>query len=85
MELIYKLREEMISKDKLLRGAEENLEYFRNELLNREELYNKYFGTNNPKVGFINPLKNKENSSTNNLNATNAKVIIYYLKFFRKI
>ena len=35
MELIYKLREEMISKDKLLRGAEENLEYFRNELLNR--------------------------------------------------
>jgi len=59
MELIFKLREEIMQKDKLLRAADENMEYYRNELLNREELYNKYFGTNNPKVGFINPLEKK--------------------------
>jgi len=78
MELIFKLREEIMSKDKLLRAADENMEYYRNELLNREELYNKYFGTNNPKVGFINPIKNKESSNSNNnqnINNNNQKVI----------
>lgn len=67
MEMIFKLREELMTKDKLLKGAEENMEYFRNELINREELYNKYFGTN-PKVGYINPLKAKE--SDKNANGT---------------
>jgi hypothetical protein len=65
MELIFKLREEIMQKDKLLRAADENMEYYRNELLNREELYNKYFGTNNPKVGFINPLEKKGSGGIN--------------------
>ena len=65
MELIFKLREEIMTKDKLLRAADENMEYYRNELLNREELYNKYFGTNNPKVGFINPLEKKGSTGVN--------------------
>jgi hypothetical protein len=59
MDLIFKLREELILKDRKLKEAEENMEVFKNELINREELYNKYFG-NNPKVGFLNPLKAKE-------------------------
>jgi len=75
MELIFKLREELMTKDKLLRAADENMEYYRNELLNREELYNKYFGTNNPKVGFINPIKNKENNSNNNQNGSNSQKV----------
>jgi hypothetical protein len=53
MDLIFKLREDLIAKDKKLKEAEDNMEVFKNELINREELYNKYFG-NNPKTGSIN-------------------------------
>ena len=35
------------------------IEQFRNELINREETYNGYFGRK-PEVGFMNPLKGKE-------------------------
>ena len=76
MELIFKLREELLSKEKLLRAADENMEYYRNELLNREELYNKYFGKENPKVGFINPIKNKENAA-NNQNGNNIQKVFF--------
>lgn len=81
MELIFKLREEIMTKEKLLRAADENMEYYRNELLNREELYNKYFGTNNPKVGFINPIKNKENTTNNQNGNIGQKVRIYNIRF----
>jgi hypothetical protein len=66
MDLIFKLREECILKDKKLREAEDNMEIFKNELINREELYNKYFG-NNPKVGFLNPLKAKDSNNSTNI------------------
>ncbi len=82
MEIIFKLKEELMTKDKLLRAADENMEYYRNELLNREELYNKYFGTNNPKVGYIDPIKKKE-ALNNNQNGNNIQKvkIIYFLNF----
>ena len=84
MELIFKLKEELLTKDKLLRAADENMEYYRNELLNREELYNKYFGTNNPKVGFINPIKNKETAAgnQNGNNTQKVKLIILWIHIF---
>jgi hypothetical protein len=48
------------------------MEYFRNELLNREENYNGYFDKN-PKVGFINPLKGKEISQDGKVIQKNVK------------
>jgi hypothetical protein len=61
MDLIFQLREDLISKDKKLKEAEENMDVFKNELINREELYNKYFG-NNPKTGSIN-IKQKDSTT----------------------
>ncbi len=81
MELIMKLREEIMNKEKLLRAADENLEYYRNELLNREELYNKYFGKDNPKVGFINPIKNKEGGNNNQNNGQKVFINILILHY----
>ena len=82
MELIFKLREEIMTKDKLLRAADENMEYYRNELLNREELYNKYFGTNNPKVGFINPLEKKSGGAINMQNKDGSQKVNNFLHKF---
>jgi hypothetical protein len=74
MDLIFDLREKLIVKDKKLKEAEEAVEVYKNELINREELYNKYFG-NNPKVGFLNPLKAKE--SQNNIGLDRNKVSLF--------
>ena len=82
MDLIFKLREDLIGKDKKLKEAEENMEVFKNELINREELYNKYFG-NNPKTGFLNPLKSKETNKDSN--PVSQKVLYYYFRKVRKM
>jgi hypothetical protein len=66
MKIIFNLRDELQLKEKALKEAEKQMEIFRNELINREELYNKYFSTN-PQVGYINPLKAKENKDNTNL------------------
>jgi len=79
--LISKLREELLSKEKLLRAADENNEYYRNELLNREDQYNKYFGTHSPKIGFINPIKTKENTLNTNHNSYNNNKVILIIFF----
>ncbi len=65
MDLIFQLREDLIGKDKKLKEAEEYMEVFKNELINREELYNKYFG-NNPKTGSIN-IKQKDSTFMPNI------------------
>jgi hypothetical protein len=59
MTFINQLQEEIINKERQLKEAEENMEKFRNMLINNEENYNKYFGANH-KIGYINPLKGKE-------------------------
>jgi len=56
---INKLRDDLNGKDTLLKRAEEAMDYYKNILINNEESYNKYFG-NNPKIGNIDPLKNKK-------------------------
>ena len=65
IELINKLKEDVISKDQNLKKAEENMEYYKNLLINSEETYNKYFG-NNPKV-------DKKGDVNSGANAANAK------------
>jgi hypothetical protein len=65
MDKIFKLRDDLLITRQKLTEAEESMEVFKNELINREELYNKYFG-NNPKVGFLNPLKAKETQDSKN-------------------
>jgi hypothetical protein len=87
MELILRLKEEIANKDRIIKEAEEQMEFFKNELINREELYNKYFG-NSHKVGYINPIKaNKENNLLTSKTNTNLQPIvkvkyIYFIIFF---
>lgn len=59
LELITRLQEELHIKDKLAKEAEENMERFKNMLINNEENYNKYFNSN-PKTGSVNLIKPKE-------------------------
>lgn len=59
VEMITRLQEELLLKERQCREAEENMEKFRNMLINNEENYNKYFNSN-PKTGSINLLKGKE-------------------------
>jgi len=78
LELINKLKEENILKDTSLKRAEENMEYYKNLLINSEETYNKYFG-NNPKVGGnpnANPTKKPELNKH-----TSIKVILLILNY----
>jgi hypothetical protein len=42
----------------LLKKAAEDMKFYKLELINREDSYNKMFGTN-PNVGVINPLAGK--------------------------
>lgn len=55
---INNLRDELERKEKEYEETTALLEQFRNELLNREENYNGYFDRK-PKVGYVNPLKDK--------------------------
>ena len=78
LELISKLQDELISKEKLCREAEENMEKFRNMLINNEETYNKYFNSN-PKTGSVNLIKPKDGNN----NDRNKNVILYnYFNLF---
>ena len=60
LELIQKLQEDNILKEEELRKAVENLKFFKLELLNREDNYNKVFGAN-PTIGVLNPLDKVNN------------------------
>ncbi|KAL3912478.1 MAG: hypothetical protein SGPRY_008326 [Prymnesium sp.] len=52
-------------KDELVRRTYEEMKYFKLELKNREENFNKNFA-NHPRVGTINPLKGSASSLTQN-------------------
>ena len=58
MELIRQLQEDILQKDNLLKKAAEDMKFYKLELINREESYNKMFGAN-PNVGVLNPLATK--------------------------
>ena len=54
LELIKQLQEDIVQKDNLLKKAAEDMKFYKLELINREESYNKMFGKT-PNVGFIDP------------------------------
>lgn len=58
LEMIRQLQEEIVQKDNLLKKAAEDMKFYKLELINREDSFNKMFGTN-PNVGVLNPLSNK--------------------------
>ena len=51
-----------MAKDKLLKKAEDDMEFYKMTLINSEENYNKVFGSK-PKVGSLNPLDAKSNNN----------------------
>jgi hypothetical protein len=55
LEMIRQLQEEIVQKDNALKKAAEDMKFYKLELINREDNFNKMFGTN-PNVGVINPL-----------------------------
>jgi hypothetical protein len=63
IELISRLQDELLLKEKQCKEAQENMERFRNMLINNEENYNKYFNSN-PKTGSLNLIKPKENAGS---------------------
>ena len=58
IERIQELEREMIDKDALVKKTREEMAYFKRELLNREENFNKKFNTN-PNVGVMSVIKPK--------------------------
>ena len=56
--LIAKLQQEVQVKDEALKKAYEDMKFYKLELLNREENYNKMFGAS-PTVGVLNPINSK--------------------------
>jgi len=54
LEMIRQLQEDVMGKDNLLRKAAEDMKFYKLELINREESYNKMFGTK-PNVGYVMP------------------------------
>ena len=72
IDMINRLKDEINMLEKKMADSDSLIEQFRNELINREETYNGYFGRK-PEVGFMNPLKGKEvfrktNTQINNPN-----------------
>lgn len=59
IERIQNLEREMIEKDALVKKTREEMAYFKRELLNREENFNKKFNTN-PNVGVMSVIKPKD-------------------------
>lgn len=53
--LIKHLQDDVANKEEALRKAYEDMKFYKLELINREENYNKVFGAN-PSVGVLNPL-----------------------------
>ena len=74
LEVIMRLQEELVAKEKICKEAEENMEKFKNMLLNNEENYNKYFNSN-PKTGSINLLKGKENKDGKDKTQANVNAV----------
>ena len=68
--MINKLKEEIKNLEKKMSDSDSLIEQFRNELLNREETYNGYFDRK-PKVGFVNPIKDKAKISIIKKNSQN--------------
>ena len=58
VELIRQLQEQCSEKDNQLKKAAEDMKFYKLELLNREQSYNKVFGSK-PVVGVFNPLDHK--------------------------
>ena len=56
LEMIQNLQADNILKDEALKKAIEDLKFYKLELVNREENFNKMFGAN-PVVGVLNPLQ----------------------------
>lgn len=52
------MQEEILLKDNLLKKAADDMKFYKLELINREESYNKMFGAT-PNIGVLNPLSNK--------------------------
>ena len=55
LELMRQMQEDIAQKDNLIKKAAEDMKFYKLELINREESYNKMFGAN-PNVGLLNPL-----------------------------
>ncbi len=58
LELIRTLQEQCSEKDNQLKKAAEDMKFYKLELMNREDSYNKVFGSK-PVVGIYNPLEGK--------------------------
>ena len=79
--LIKHLQDEFTTKDEALKKAYEDMKFYKLELINREENYNKVFGAS-PNVGILNKKKEPKNSSqrggsggaTNNLTRKGSKL-----------
>ena len=76
IETINRLKEEITMLEKKMADSDSLIEQFRNELLNREETYNGYFGRK-PEVGFMNPLKGKEVFRKTNSQMGNQNNLVY--------
>lgn len=63
--LIKHLQEEVDAKDEALKKAYDDMKFYKLELINREENYNKVFGAT-PNVGVMNPLSKKKGDSRGN-------------------
>ncbi|MEE4247688.1 MAG: hypothetical protein V2I33_19975 [Kangiellaceae bacterium] len=58
LKLIRHLQAQVGEKDEALKKAYEDMKFYKLELINREDNYNKVFGAN-PNVGVLNPLAHK--------------------------
>jgi hypothetical protein len=63
LDMIQRLQEEMVEKDRLVAQTREEMLYFKREMLNREESYNKKFNAA-PNVGVMQVIKPKEPEKT---------------------
>ena len=75
IEMINKLKEEIKNLEKKMADSDSLIEQFRNELLNREETYNGYFDRK-PKVGYVNPIKDKKVMKKGSQNMTSTMPLI---------
>ena len=82
--LIKHLQGEVEVKDEALKKAYEDMKFYKLELINREENYNKVFGAS-PNVGILNPINKKKDvkntsqrggsgGATNNLTRKGSKL-----------
>lgn len=58
IETIKMLKKEILYREDEIRKLNESMKFFKLELINREQNYNKIFNAN-PHIGVLNPLENK--------------------------